>query len=157
MTYNHFIVDWKSKNPTNITNIINFSVYPPGMFPYVCLATMPLFCKPNWPRRLGTFLKRKSYFSFSAKIEDTKTCNKATIDLPKESQDNLSGNGSSNDNGNREGTNWINSTITCEHTKRMNGKSAEVTRKQKFVVSLLLFHVFLQFFLPYSHFITKVH
>lgn len=128
------------------------------MFPYVCLATMPLFCKPNWPRRLGFFLKRKSYFSFSAKIQDIKICNKATIDLPKESHDNLSGNGSSIDNGNREGTNSINSTITCKNTKRIDrGKSAKVTRKQKFVVSLLLFHVFLQFFLPYSHFITKVH
>lgn len=23
-----------------------------GMFPYVCLATMPLFCHNDWPRRL---------------------------------------------------------------------------------------------------------
>lgn len=129
------------------------------MFPYVCLATMPLFCKPNWPRSLGFFLKRKSYFSFSAKIQEIKICNKATIDLPKEWHDNLNGNGSSIDNGNREGTNSINSTINCKYTKRINRerKSAKVTRKQKFVVSLLLFHVFLQFFLPYSHFITKVH
>ncbi|XP_006616444.1 vitamin K-dependent gamma-carboxylase [Apis dorsata] len=137
-------------------HLMNSRLFSIGMFPYVCLATMPLFCKPNWPRRLGIFLKRKSYFSFSAKIQDIKICNKATIDLPKESHDNLSGNGSSIDNGNREGTNSINSTITCKNTKRIDrGKSAKVTRKQKFVVSLLLFHVFLQFFLPYSHFITK--
>ncbi|KMQ93598.1 vitamin k-dependent gamma-carboxylase [Lasius niger] len=31
----------------------------------------------------------------------------------------------------------------------------KATRKQKFVVSLLLCHVMLQFFLPYSHFISK--
>jgi hypothetical protein len=26
-----------------------------GMFPYVCLATMPLFCRVDWPRRLGLY------------------------------------------------------------------------------------------------------
>lgn len=30
-----------------------------GMFPYVCLATMPLFCRVDWPRRLGLYFKRK--------------------------------------------------------------------------------------------------
>lgn len=30
----------------------------PGMFPYVCLATMPLFCSVSWPRKLiSTFTK----------------------------------------------------------------------------------------------------
>lgn len=29
------------------------------MFPYVCLATMPLFCRVDWPRRLGLYFKRK--------------------------------------------------------------------------------------------------
>lgn len=35
-------------------------------------------------------------------------------------------------------------------------KSPKNTRKQKFVASLLLCHILLQFFLPYSHFISKV-
>lgn len=34
--------------------------------------------------------------------------------------------------------------------------SKYITRKQKFVASLLLCHIVLQFFLPYSHFISKV-
>lgn len=32
------------------------------MFPYVCMATMPLFCRVDWPRRLGLYFiswKRK--------------------------------------------------------------------------------------------------
>lgn len=29
------------------------------MFPYVCLATMPLFCHVDWPRRLGLYFKWK--------------------------------------------------------------------------------------------------
>lgn len=35
-------------------------------------------------------------------------------------------------------------------------QSSKATRKQKFVASLLLCHILLQFFLPYSHFISKV-
>lgn len=27
------------------------------MFPYVCIATMPLFCEPNWPRKLEKIFK----------------------------------------------------------------------------------------------------
>lgn len=29
------------------------------MFPYVCLATMPLFCRMDWPRRLGVYFSWK--------------------------------------------------------------------------------------------------
>lgn len=44
---------------------------------------------------------------------------------------------------------------TC---KKLRGRqqSPKATKKQKFVVSLLLCHIVLQFFLPYSHFISKV-
>lgn len=29
------------------------------MFPYVCLATMPLFCRVDWPRRFGLCFRWK--------------------------------------------------------------------------------------------------
>lgn len=29
-----------------------------GMFPYVCIATMPLFCQENWPRKLKQLFVR---------------------------------------------------------------------------------------------------
>jgi hypothetical protein len=45
--------------------------------------------------------------------------------------------------------------ITCKKARETQ-QSSEVTKRQKFVVSLLLCHIALQFFLPYSHFITKV-
>lgn len=35
-------------------------------------------------------------------------------------------------------------------------RATKVTKKQKLVVSILLCHIALQFFLPYSHFISKV-
>lgn len=130
------------------------------MFPLVCLATMPLFCNPNWPRRLGTFIKRNYARSFSKKSQQIRNYKKIAMERIKESYDEINdetGNGSSIDDGNQEGTNSISSTIIRKHIKGISSKSTRVTKKQKFVVSLLLFHVFLQFFLPYSHFITKVH
>lgn len=32
----------------------------PGMFPYVCLATMPLFCAETWPRRIQSLFTRSN-------------------------------------------------------------------------------------------------
>ncbi|XP_060517290.1 vitamin K-dependent gamma-carboxylase isoform X2 [Cylas formicarius] len=32
-------------------HLMNSRLFNIGMFPYVCLATMPLFCNENWPRR----------------------------------------------------------------------------------------------------------
>lgn len=29
------------------------------MFPYVCLATMPLFCEENWPRKVKFYFSKK--------------------------------------------------------------------------------------------------
>lgn len=43
----------------------------------------------------------------------------------------------------------------CKKLRRCQ-QSPKATRKQKFVVSVLLCHIVLQFFLPYSHFISKV-
>lgn len=48
------------------------------MFPYVCLATMPLFCEENWPRKLvGKFRHCKSNIS----------TNKSCIYSPKVNKD----------------------------------------------------------------------
>ena len=41
------------------------------MFPYVCLATMPIFCKANWPRKLLVYTKfSQTNFISSDKDED---------------------------------------------------------------------------------------
>ncbi|KAK9870664.1 hypothetical protein WA026_008226 [Henosepilachna vigintioctopunctata] len=36
-------------------HLMNSRMFSIGMFPYVCLATMPLFCQENWPSRLRNF------------------------------------------------------------------------------------------------------
>lgn len=49
-----------------------------------------------------------------------------------------------------------NETTSINKKIRRTQQSSKATRKQKFVASLLLCHIVLQFFLPYSHFISKV-
>ncbi|KAG8277072.1 hypothetical protein J6590_049981 [Homalodisca vitripennis] len=88
-----------------------------GMFPYVCLATMPLFCHTNWPRKLLTSLTR-----FKTPLEPTNT--NVCIYSQK---------------------------IEAEQNKDESG----IKGSQKFTCALLLTHVALQGFLPYSHFLTQ--
>lgn len=84
------------------------------MFPYVCLATMPIFCRSyHWPRKLRRGDNEVSYFQGR--------------DL-----------------------------VLREERAGPKRKRSVVTRKQKFVAGLLIAHVAVQLFLPYSHFITKV-
>ncbi|CAK9798058.1 Vitamin K-dependent gamma-carboxylase [Anthophora plagiata] len=151
-------------------HLMNSRLFSIGMFPYVCLATMPLFCRPDWPRKLGSFLKRYFIPSFLRKNRSIKKYNEISKnqyeDLREEriSNEETSMNGieersfgeidkeTDENQGNR--TKSTDSTVTCKNIKDIGCESIKVTKKQKFVVSLLLFHVFLQFFLPYSHFIT---
>ncbi|KAL3281325.1 hypothetical protein HHI36_004536 [Cryptolaemus montrouzieri] len=38
-------------------HLMNSRMFSIGMFPYVCLATMPLFCEENWPQKLMNCIK----------------------------------------------------------------------------------------------------
>lgn len=92
------------------------------MFPYVGLATLPIFCEYNWPKSLTKNSKRM-YHALRSKLtgssvgrdKDTAASDAAT-DLPPK----------------------------------------RITYKHKFVFFTLLLHCFMQIFLPYSHFVTKV-
>ncbi|KZC12277.1 Vitamin K-dependent gamma-carboxylase [Dufourea novaeangliae] len=108
-----------------VFHLMNSRLFSIGMFPYVCLATMPLFCNTDWPRKFISYTKS----SCVIKSEDSKM---------ETSEREVSG-----------------IKTVCKRIKEGNLKSKSVTRRQRFVVSLLLLHIGLQFFLPYSHFITK--
>ncbi|EZA52552.1 hypothetical protein DMN91_005843 [Ooceraea biroi] len=172
-------------------HLMNSRLFRIGMFPYVCLATMPLFCRVDWPRRLG------SYFNW---LRKTSPANIDLIDANNvkktDSQVNESSGSeysvlpsnetSQNETTHKEKTtrkrvdqNYflksrskkeINEEITQSRKNpiKSNEKKAsacknirgtqqppKVTKRQKFVASLLLCHIALQFFLPFSHFITK--
>ncbi|CAL7951877.1 unnamed protein product [Xylocopa violacea] len=132
-------------------HLMNSRLFSIGMFPYVCLATMPLFCSPEWPRKLVSFLKRNCVAPFLANDRSTKSHDETSTDLLGDFCEEVD---NKINNEIQENLKSIKPIITRKD-REIGKKSTKVTRKQKFVVSLLLFHVFLQLFLPYSHFITK--
>ncbi|XP_053994266.1 vitamin K-dependent gamma-carboxylase [Hylaeus volcanicus] len=153
-------------------HLMNSRLFNIGMFPYVCLATMPLFCNVDWPRRFSSSLKRASFFSqneattscveSSTKSTDTRKegSTKKLIDEPSSQERNESscdeGNTDAETVSSIEAKNEQESIRNaCKGVRGTRLKSTGATKQQKLVVSLLLFHVVLQFFLPYSHFITK--
>lgn len=106
-----------------------------GMFPYVCLATMPLFCRVDWPRKL---LEARTHRR--EKFNGESCSSRKSRDYFFKDNDGQSDVADVQDKAN----------------DGMRNKKRRVSRKQKLVVAMLLLHVGLQFFLPYSHFVTKV-
>ncbi|XP_076163553.1 gamma-glutamyl carboxylase isoform X2 [Ptiloglossa arizonensis] len=158
-------------------HLMNSRLFSIGMFPYVCLATMPLFCDPGWPRRVVSGLKRNCapFFAQNRSVdrsdESSRNCKRGhekdstlvvsqTDEISNEktletSDDELNIETKQDTTETREPKADDNTRIVCKGVKEIRPKSTGATKKQKLVVSLLLFHVVLQFFLPYSHFITK--
>ncbi|XP_070160958.1 vitamin K-dependent gamma-carboxylase [Polyergus mexicanus] len=173
-------------------HVMNSRLFSIGMFPYVCLATMSLFCSADWPRRLEV------YFSWKREIllTDVNLIGADSVkDTDSQIKESLSSNCSAlptneilhNETMHKEkrAKNKVdeNYLIKSESNKKVDKKDIQLsknsveseekeatsilkrlqecqqprkaTRKQKFVVSLLLCHVALQFFLPYSHFVSK--
>lgn len=129
------------------------------MFPYVCLATMPLFCSTDWPRRFGTFLKDNCVPIFVVQSQKTKHREEFSSGSTKdlyEKEFGTNDKSSINDEYREDTIKSKKLEMIHKNMKEICMKSTGPTKRQKFVVSLLLFHIFLQFFLPYSHFITKV-
>lgn len=132
-----------------------------GMFPYVCLATMPLFCNVDWPRTFHSWFTRKRKILLSKCVNVIKNClrspvNKVINEQKKEVTD-------PNEFDSQKATMDVNEHYGSSENVKPNDNSTmkivnpkKVTKKQQFVVSMLLLHIALQFFLPYSHFITKV-
>lgn len=58
-----------------------------GMFPYTCLATMPLFCHVDWPRKVQAWFNGSTYVSeYEQKYgKSTETWKKHRKKIPMES------------------------------------------------------------------------
>lgn len=131
------------------------------MFPYVCLATMPLFCNVDWPRTFYSWIMRKRKILLSKCVNVIRNClqspvNKLINEQTKKVND-------LNEFDSQKATMDVNERYeSSENVKPIDDSTMKivntkkVTKKQQFVVSMLLLHIALQFFLPYSHFITKV-
>lgn len=122
-------------------HLMNSRLFSIGMFPYVCLATMPLFCNVNWPRKLI------NYHKFSRQ-KSPKVIKDIDI-VENKSQTSIVDNSLAN--------RVINKLQKPTNIAKinLNVKTKKTTKKQKFVVFFLIIYIILQFFLPYSHFITK--
>ncbi|XP_076754527.1 gamma-glutamyl carboxylase isoform X2 [Xylocopa sonorina] len=132
-------------------HLMNSRLFSIGMFPYVCLATMPLFCSPDWPRKLVSFLKRNCAVPFVVNNQNVKDHDDTSTTLLGDSCEQVD---NKVNNGIQENVTSTKPAIT-PRCSEIGKRLTKTTGKQNFVVSLLLFHVFLQLFLPYSHFITK--
>lgn len=156
------------------------------MFPYVCLATMPLFCNVDWPRKFVSYVKCYATL-FVPQDQDISSCSKSLVALetfdesleeeftfatpttPRKSNKVASSretietcceevtNTEIKNHQDTVQTRQSNIRAVSRDLKQISIRSARATRKRKFVVFLLLSHVALQVFLPYSHFVTKVY
>jgi hypothetical protein len=150
-----------------------------GMFPYVCLATMPIFCDANWPRKiLNIFSVSKST------VKDKDKDNKRTTSLLPPGKNTGCEFGIKmciNFTWNLGYTLMITVLhpvfhfgddyfvcfidasgrilFTEEKVKKLKDiptHTLKIGWKHNLVGFLLISHIGLQTFLPYSHFITKV-
>lgn len=120
------------------------------MFPYVGLATLPIFCECNWPKTLLKTIK-----------EIWCLCVEKMFKTGNENF-NEKGNAIKNETGNeiKKAIGNINDKGNVNLSENTNGSKAftpkEITYRHKFVFYTLLTHCVLQITLPYSHCITKV-
>ncbi|XP_051155289.1 vitamin K-dependent gamma-carboxylase-like isoform X2 [Leptopilina boulardi] len=184
-------------------HLMNTRLFAIGMFPYTCLATMPLFCHVDWPRKFENFTIISKIYShlkkwkFNVKLLFKKMFFASAKDNQRKNDDNDENHDTSDKilqqdnyvakneiqnlkiiNKPREENfdDYSNETINfklplnkdClnqqERKKKSElvrsksfyeNKNENVSKKKKFVIFLLIFHIGLQCFLPYSHFITQ--
>lgn len=130
-------------------HVANACMFNIGIFPYAMLATLPIFCRANWPK---TFIARLSkrwqnYFildppeNYSSPdcYYDDQNCSKCSHEPVVDKHD----------------------TKSSDSNKESSTPSARLgirrfTRKNKFTMLALSAYVALQLFLPFSHNVTKV-
>lgn len=59
-------------------HLMNSRLFSIGMFPYVCLATMPIFCYPDWPKKFHLNVKKLmgSYSLSTSELEENNVENR---------------------------------------------------------------------------------
>lgn len=108
---------------------MNSQMFHIGMFPYTMLATMPLFCAYNWPKKMMSHLP-----NVLAKILPSK-------DVPQTNPHCV----------------YISSDKNDEKQQDRKGAAIQMpSAKHKALLCTVLVYMGIQIFLPYSHFVTKV-
>lgn len=113
---------------------MNSQMFHIGMFPYAMLATLPLFCAYNWPKKLFSLLP-----TFMNKISPSRE--EPQVSTHCVYQESVTGTSNGKDQSDQ--------TNTAKKCKMP-------TVKHKALVFITLVYMATQLFLPYSHFVTKV-
>ncbi|KAJ1522865.1 hypothetical protein ONE63_002010 [Megalurothrips usitatus] len=122
-------------------HLMNSRLFMIGMFPYVCLATQPLFCHNDWPRRF--WRSCRGLWRPSRDVPKAVAADWAWL-RPRQHPEAVAAAGC---------------LLPCvDDTSKKNASSSTATPLRWYhhlTAALLLSHTGLQLFLPYSHFITK--
>ena len=109
---------------------MNSQMFHIGMFPYTMIATLPLFCSTDWPKKLFSSLPNIRGLPTTEKPQISPHCIYPEL-----------------------------ANIDEKRDKRRNGteRSHQPSLQHKALVLTVVLYISTQMFLPYSHFITKVH
>ncbi|XP_038123607.1 vitamin K-dependent gamma-carboxylase [Cyprinodon tularosa] len=108
---------------------MNSQLFSIGMFSYTMLATSPLFCYPDWPRRF--FARFPSFLSEMLPLTSAEIQPSASCFYPQTSS-------------------------TSDRRETQNpAKPSKLRLKHKLGALFTILYIAEQFFMPYSHFITK--
>ena len=137
-------------------NAVMFSI---GMFSYMCMALMPIFCRPDWPKKLIRRLPEAAQILFPAAQDacDNQSCtlveNSTTKTTPAKRE--------SDDTGQTVGDQGTKTLPVKEREKENRASRKKIHArhwnwKHLFMNLICLHYIVVQLFLPYSHFLTKV-
>ncbi|XP_037813377.1 vitamin K-dependent gamma-carboxylase [Lucilia sericata] len=122
-------------------HLMNSRLFVIGMFPWVCLAQVPMFYSCDWPRKLSLknlkklykiTMKQKQLDDDKIEILETKTQNPLTKTNPPEEP-----------------------LVYCNACRKLINSATNISLSERIRSGLILFYCCLQLFLPYSHFITQ--
>ncbi|XP_066955016.1 vitamin K-dependent gamma-carboxylase [Macrobrachium rosenbergii] len=154
-------------------HLMNSQIFTIGMFPWVCMATMPIFCQMSWPRTLISSAKKvfSSFYYYSKSLLDKirlkirfslhvkvsvhqrnarETGNTDLISGKEDRKALKSSMETKNDCNKKEVLLLLQRNPDCCYEE-----SSTVYGKQKLTTLVVLAYIILQLFLPFSHFITK--
>uniref|UniRef100_A0A336LF99 CSON010306 protein n=1 Tax=Culicoides sonorensis TaxID=179676 RepID=A0A336LF99_CULSO len=122
-------------------HLMNSRLFRIGMFPWTCLAELPLFYHVDWPRKVIAKMRKCISGEKAVEIEKIETKSIENEDL----NDNIDKIESDSD------SDLSNLCGPCKSKERNRNKY----KKQKKTVYLIFTYIAVQLFLPFSHFITK--
>ncbi|XP_035428723.2 vitamin K-dependent gamma-carboxylase [Spodoptera frugiperda] len=178
-------------------HLMNSRLFRIGMFPWVCLATMPLFYPFDWPKTLASYsncIYRRAKQNICSKIKEFRKESNCEC-LTKDSMDQFNSDNKNmvikeddetvinkiNGNGIEETSKVETKPDICKELAKIDDEDDiekdkrkvvdkeetssneattdndlhKVNKRRKVTLYLIMTYVFIQAFLPYSHFITK--